>query len=559
MKRIDLKTGEETKTEAAFHSEIENNLPGTNEKKLLNSMIEEVWENMANFQRRGSNWRFEEILKLELHLVEFSPLKGNSWFNLPEKIKKKKAVINMKNEDNECFKWCVTRALNKVDKNKERITQELRKQAKEFNWDGISFPMEVDKIDRFEKNNPKISIHVFYLDGNVQPLRIGDEERKINIDLLLVEKDGNKHYSLINSLSRLLSKQVAKDKKTKVFCRRCLNHFPNNEKLKIHKEYCSRNEAVKIVLPEIKTDKNGEEERKPEISFKNWNRLMEVPFVVYADFECFLENIDSCEPDNRRSFTEKYQKHKPCGFSYKIVCSEDIFLPESLLEPVLYRAENADEDVAQIFVNRLEMDIYLIYKIYDKPKKMIYTRKDKEKFIKSEECWICERGFSQNDVKVRDHCHFTGKFRGAAHNDCNLKVKKPKFTPVFHNLSGYDSHLFLNLGKSEGDITCIPNNEEKYISFSKKIQVGSYLDKDKKEEKQLIMHEIRFLDSAKFMASSLDSLVKNLGKEKLHHVRREFRGKTDLISRKGVYPYDYMDCFDKLSEEKRPPKEKNFQ
>ena len=90
MKRIDLKTGEETKTEAAFHSEIENNLPGTNEKKLLNSMIEEVWENMANFQRRGSNWRFEEILKLELHLVEFSPLKGNSWFNLPEKIKKRK-------------------------------------------------------------------------------------------------------------------------------------------------------------------------------------------------------------------------------------------------------------------------------------------------------------------------------------------------------------------------------------------------------------------------------------------------------------------------------------
>ena len=110
---------------------------------------------------------------------------------------------------------------------------------------------------------------------------------------------------------------------------------------------------------------------------------------------------------------------------------------------------------------------------------MIYTIKDKEKFIKSEECWICKKGFSKNDKKVRDHCHFTGKFRGAAHNDCNLKVNKPKFTPVFfHNLSGYDSHLFLkNLGKSEGDIDCIPNNEEKYISFSKKIQVGTYLDK----------------------------------------------------------------------------------
>ena len=117
---------------------------------------------------------------------------------------------------------------------------------------------------------------------------------------------------------------------------------------------------------------------------------------------------------------------------------------------------------------------------------MIYTRKDKEKFLESEECWICKKEFdtnpkNENYKKVRDHCHFTGKFRGAAHNNCNLKFKKPKFTPVlFHNLSGYDSHLFVkNLGKSEGNIDCIPNNEEKYISFSKNIKVGSYLDKDK--------------------------------------------------------------------------------
>ena len=388
MKRIDLKTGEETKTEAAFHSEIKKNYTETNEKKTLKSMIEEVLENMAKFQRRGSNWRFGEILKLELHLVDFVPLKGNSWIPLPEWIKRKKAVINMKNEDEECFKWCVTRALNPVDKNKERITQKLRKQAEELNWKGISFPMEAEKIDRFEKNNPKISIHVFYLDGNVQPLRISDEERKINIDLLLVEKDGNKHYCLISSLSRLLSKQVTKRDGALVFCRRCLNHFSNNEKLEVHKEYCSRKDCVKIIMPEIKIDKDGNVEI-PEIIFKNWNRMEKLPFVVYADFEAFLDNIDSCEPDNRRSFTEKYQKHKPCGFSYKIVCSEDIFLPKSLLKPVLYRAKNADEDVAQIFVDQLEKDIYDIYQIFEKSKKMIYTRKDKEKFIKSEECLIC--------------------------------------------------------------------------------------------------------------------------------------------------------------------------
>ena len=103
-------------------------------------------------------------------------------------------------------------------------------------------------------------------------------------------------------------------------------------------------------------------------------------------------------------------------------------------------------------------------------------------FNKSTNCWICN-GLLGED-RVRDHCHFTGKFRGAAHNICNLKFKKPKFTPVFfHNLSGYDSHLFVTkLGKSEGDITCIPNNEEKYISFSKLIQIGTYLDRYKKKK-----------------------------------------------------------------------------
>ena len=125
MKKIDLKTGEETRVEAAFHSETKVNLSGTNEKKLLDIMIEEALENMAQFQRRGSNWRFAEVLKLELHFVDFVPLKGNSWIPLPESISQNRAFINMKNEDDKCFKWCVTRALNPVDKNTERITQKL--------------------------------------------------------------------------------------------------------------------------------------------------------------------------------------------------------------------------------------------------------------------------------------------------------------------------------------------------------------------------------------------------------------------------------------------------
>ena len=82
------------------------------------------------------------------------------------------------------------------------------------------------------------------------------------------------------------------------------------------------------------------------------------------------------------------------------------------------------------------------------------TEKEQYEFEKAKICWICQKEFGEREKKGRDHCHFTGKYRGAAHNKCNLQFKKPKFTPViFHNLSGYDAHLFVkNLGKSEGNI-----------------------------------------------------------------------------------------------------------
>ena len=111
----------------------------------------------------------------------------------------------------------------------------------------------------------------------------------------------------------------------------------------------------------------------------------------------------------------------------------------------------------------LEVEVEEIYRLFKFPKKMIFKDKDRQKFESSNRCWICEGEFTcEADKKVRDHCHYTGKFRGAAHNSCNLKFRKPKFIPiVFHNLSGYDAHLFIrNLGVEKGDIRCIPQNEE---------------------------------------------------------------------------------------------------
>ena len=130
---------------------------------------------------------------------------------------------------------------------------------------------------------------------------------------------------------------------------------------------------------------------------------------------------------------------------------------------------------------------------------------------------------------------------------------------VFHNLSGYDSHLFIkNLGFSEGNIDCIPSNEEKYISFSKKIEVKSYTKKvENEEEKEIkVYHTIRFIDSFKFMATSLEKLVNNLPKDDCINLGLYYSGdKFNLLARKGVYPYEYMDSLEKLKETALPPKE----
>ena len=291
-----------------------------------------------------------------------------------------------------------------------------------------------------------------------------------------------------------------------------------------HKEYCDEYEAVKIELPKKGT----------KLKFKNYHRIEKVPFIVYADFECFIKPILLCSPEDKESYTKQYQKHEPSCFCYYIKCFDD-----EVYEPKL--VSYTGEDAAQKFVEMLE-DIKIMTNI--PKKKMIFNIQEQIQYEKETECWICNEKFDGDD-KVRDHCHFTGRYRGAAHNLCNLEYKKPDFTPVvFHNLSGYGSHLFIkNLGFSEGNIDYIPNNEEKYISFTERIQVGSYTKKvENKEETKPLHHQIRFIDSFKFMATSLNKLVNNLPKDAFNNVKRYYAAdKLELLTKKGIYPYEYMD------------------
>ncbi|XP_071057012.1 uncharacterized protein [Onthophagus taurus] len=276
-----------------------------------------------------------------------------------------------------------------------------------------------------------------------------------------------------------------------------------------------------------------------------------VPFVIYADFESILQPIDFCEPNSSKSFTEKVEMHQPYSFAYYIVSTID----SSFNKFETYTGL----DASHVFITKLIDDVKSIYNKYLKTvKPMIPLTTDEQRnFDSAENCYICQNPFTSDQVKVRDHCHIGGKYRGPAHANCNLNFKLPNSIPIFfHNFSGYDCHLFIKemADADEYGLDVLPNNKEKYISFSKRVFVDKLINEDKTVEN--IFLKLRFVDSFRFMASSLDSLAGNLEINDFINIRKFFPHPEHfkLLTKKGVFPYNYIASFDKLNDTSLPSK-----
>ena len=539
----------EREEEFAFHSKgLKLILEGTDENEIYDEMAVEILEEVDKTREAEvSGWKFEKVIKLVLHTTRWEPVNAGSYIELPQELKNRKAIINMKNQDDKCFMWCVLRALNPKDKNAERIDNDLKSKVDILNMQGIQYPVSFRGIDRFEHLNPEISITVlgYNKEEKVYPLKVSKYTGCEHDIVLLLIKDGeNSHYCLVKNISALLSSQINNNDHKRYFCLNCFNSFKSPDSLDKHKEYCYNNECVKISMPPPNTF----------LRFKNFRYSEKAPFAIYADFESFIKPMLSCDPNPNRSYTKKYQKHKPSGFSYYIKSLyEDVKKSE---KRTYIKTKEEEPDAEDVFVKWLEEDVKEIANI--EPKKIIFTREDEKQFNTSSDCWICGEEIKNTNDKVRDHCHYTGRYRGAAHNSCNLKYSKPKGVPVFfHNLAGYDSHLFIkNLGSSnpKENIECIPNNEEKYITFTKNIIVGQYTNK--KGEVKDKTFKIIFKDSFKFMRSSIKALVNNLPKNGFKNISKYYiPEQVELIKQKGFYPYEYMDTEEKFNKTKLPPRE----
>ncbi|XP_070170874.1 uncharacterized protein [Polyergus mexicanus] len=437
---------------------------------------------------------------------------------LPREIVLKRAVINVQSNDNACFAWAVVAALYPAEKNAGRESS-YPHYTTVLNLKGVKFPMSLNKITRFERIND-ISINVYTVRSKkegkggcrVVPLRLTDDKKDRHVNLLYfndtTRRDDATHFAWIKNLSRLVGSQLSGRRHKSHICDRCMHYFRTSDKLSAHSVDCGRMNECAIVLP-TKDDK--------WLEFRNYSRKERLPFVVYADLKCVLKKKE----ERRTSNTSIVQHHEVYSAGYYARCALDGVSST-------YRAYRGENCVLW-FVKELH-DLALRAKtILDIDAPMTNLTSDEwERFINATRCSICEKPFELGDARVRDHCHLTGRYRGPAH-------------------SNYVANAF------PGSVEILPITKETYISFTKNVEDAWDEGRFGKRLK------LRFVDSFKFLSASLEKLASYLDKSELRIARSEFSDLSDadfeLLARKGVFPYEYVDDVDKLLETRLPPRE----
>ena len=587
-----ISDGEIVEKSAYFNSKAQTIINNTEINEALQMSKQNILNQISQWISQGSGWTIQSVDTHYLNIAKYEPMKGSSYIKLPSELRNsKKGLINMKNEDNECFRWCHIRHLNPQDKDPQRIKKTDKQYVEKLDYSGVEFPVGVKHYNKIEKQN-SININVFgYENKQPYPIYVSKEKYEDHMELLLVTEKENKHYVLIKDFNRFMYNQT-KHEHRKHFCMRCLQCFSSDRVLSNHKDICIQvNGTQAIKMPN--KDNNI-------LKFNNFHKQQPVPFVIYADFEAITEKVQGCQQEGNKSYTEAYQIHTDCGYGYKVVCCYD----DKYTKPIqLYRGEKAVYKFMENILEEVKYCKKVMKKHFNKPLRM--TEENEQEFKKATTCHICDKKYTEKDIRVRDHCHITGEFRGSAHQECNLKLrinpKEIKIPVIFHNLRGYDSHFIMQqIGQiakehtyknkkgeeKQMNINAIPNNMEKYMAF----MLGNHLT---------------FIDSFQFMSSSLENLVKNMTKcgkcdtcnpgrcikrsinsegsiiqhktsfpcgectncknsvkacitpnyDNLIYTSKKFKSKKlDLMARKGVYPYDYMDSFDKFNE-KLPTKE----
>ena len=458
-------------------------------------------------EMKDSGWRFDKLYSMTIYFYETTEMNGSNYIKIPLRSN---AILNIENNDKYCFIWSILASLYPCNNNHPNRVSNYRQYFNELNIQYFDFTngFKCSDIHKFnELNNLSVNIFelVFYQDQNqwrykLIPIEISKNDSDIVIDLAIYKN----HYILIKKLDVFLG-----DHNKKFICRRCLSSYTSENMLIKHKPKCENND-----ITSIKTSNES------HLFWKKYFHKNPLYFRIYADFEADNEKDNSIVGNK----TTNIYKQNPVLNGYHIVSElEDVLKSDDYKSPLGY--DNVDWFVDEII--KLENKMTFYFKNTNKD--IVMTDNDNEDYENNNICRFCEKEILSD--KVRDHCHLTGSYRGPAHNTCNINVtqKQSTFIPfIFHNFSNYDCHMFFKkLVDKKNDkvkFEIIPKTNEEYIS----VTYGC----------------IRFIDSYRFLSSSLDSLVKNLDENDFKILKKEFPDNWQYLNKKLAYPYEYFNSID---------------
>ena len=513
-------------------------------------MIDKMLASLFSFTAHGSGWALEKINHLDVKMAKFRPVRGSSYIALPGELQGLRSLLNIRNQyDNRCFLYCFTAAYHlhygpplKPDTWRTVTSPTLyssnNPSARQAEG-SYEMPMGFRDLPNFEKEN-SVQVNVFrYEKKQLFPLRVSQRsDIDFRMDLLLLQDDNVYHYVLIKNLLNLVNHIKQRRPRTSdIICRNCF-HVCTLINFDKHMATCLKNEPAVIEMPS---------ENKNKVYFKNFRACVKAPVVIYFDLESLIVPVNRDQTSTDK--TRVLEKHEPCGFCFAII-------EQGSLQPThlsIDRSESCMKKLAQ----RLQAVAKEIY--HKKQSHRVFQGPPPYGSDQATECWICSSAFVDG-TKVLDHCHYSGIFLGYAHNQCSLKRRTINYVPVIaHNSSNYDiHHLCKNLHEfdSECKIEIIPLTDEKYVTLSIGVKVNSFTDK--RGVSKNVYEYLRFIDSYRFLPSSLDKLVSYLPSESFKILDNYFNEyqpfEQELLHQKGHYPYNYFNSFNKFAESELPPK-----
>lgn len=473
------------------------------------------------FEEKGSSWVLSSVDSLDLYVGVYEPMRASSYIPLPMYITRKRAVVNPKNYDQKCFLWAVLAALYPVTSPHPERVSHYEAHVGDLVTSSITFPTEIDQIGKFCSDN-QVSINVYAYDEHIYPIRLSKQQTGRHVNLLYYHG----HYCWIKSFDRLMGDQN-KHKSRGYYCETCLFPFYSEERLNLHRPDCGAEYLSCVEMP--RSDDNI-------LRFVNHHRILRKPTVVYADFEALLEKLDDDDDplNDQVSYTHKYQKHVPCSTGL-IVCRSCCGNPTF---GGLF-IETCDNPAARFLRKLVEI---AEKNVVSNSVPLAMTPLDDVLFLTAVDCVLC--GDVLEDDRVRDHCHVCGGYRAALHSACNQSLRLDRdITVVLHNLRRYDSHIIM---REMGNACEAEDLELKVIAKAMEDYTTFYVQPRNNGRQSW---RIRFIDSVQFLSASLDNLVQALPNDRFVCMKQFFSDtELQLLTRKGVFPYDYLDDIDKLKE-----------